>query len=392
LYWNEIVDFHFKSIPMRKCFLLILCSLTIFVSFSNEKVKENKRDYAQIFNQLICQLNYHPDNQKTKKRIQEIYFQAIDYYQSEIDRILMSNNSLRWTEALDMMQQVNGLSEEIFYNTAVSQLICDPKVFTYEIDDAKKRAVTELYDFGTELLAQNTKEKAKEAYLCYSKAGKLNSDYKDVALKIKEAKDRATWKVLIEPISAHTQNDGFSFSTNTLYSTLFIKLREMFLPDGFINFYSQEESKRQKIENPDQIIQVEILNFEMIPHRYLAKKIITQPSKILKIVNGKGVWTNVEQPVISAPGLQEHEHEYTRLDMKSSVVINVNSWLENKSIYKYRMTWNYFEELGYSNFSLINQTNVSISPDNQIFFDHFSLSLCDQLVLHLGDFFKKYNY
>jgi hypothetical protein len=304
----------------------------------------------------------------------------------------MSNNSLRWTKTLDVMQQINGLAEEILYNSEVSQLICDPKVFRSEIDDAKNRAVAELYDFGTELLAQNTKEKAKEAYSSYSKAGKLNSGYKDVALKIKEAKDRATWKVIIEPVLAHTQNDGLSFSTNTLYSALFIKLREIFPSDGFISFYSPDEAQRQKIENPDQIIQVEILNFETIPQRYLAKNTVTLPSKKLKIVNGKGVWTNVEPTVISGPGSQEHEHECTRLDMKSSVVINVNSLPENKSIYKYRMTWNYFEELGYSNFSLINQTNVSISPDNQIFFDHFSLSLCDQLVLHLGDFFKKYNY
>jgi hypothetical protein len=258
--------------------------------------------------------------------------------------------------------------------------------------EVREKAVAELYNAGTDLLTQLTKEKAKDAYFYFVGASELNPKYNDVARKIQEAKKQATLKVIIDQVSAYTQNKVMGFSTKEFYKTLFYKLRQNFPYSGFVHFYTPEEAQKQSIENPDQIIQIEISNFEMKPHRFPAiKHTINQPSKKLEFINGKYEWVNIETPNFSGPGEDQHEHEYTRLYMKSAVALNVNYLPENKVIYKYRMTLNYIEELGYPVGSGISQTHISISPDNQIFFDHFSLSLCDPVVDKLSQYFMQYN-
>lgn len=351
-----------------------------------------KHNYAEVIYDATFRLSCDADNRRAGQLLKETYSQALVYYQGELDRILTSNDQFKWMKTLELMQKTNELSEEILYNSAASQLICEPKIYTSEITDVKQKASAELYDAGINSLNQNTKQKAKEAYFYLIEADKLNPDYKDVAKKILEAKERATFKVIIDSVPAHTQHNILSFSTTIFYEKMFYELRQKFPYRGFVYFYTPEEAQKQKIKNPDQIVQIEISNFEIMPYRLLATKFtIIEPSKKLELVDGKYVWKNVEKDYIPGPGQQVHEHEYTRLDMKSYVALNIKSLFESKVIYKYRMPWNYSEELGYSYSSGISQRHISYSPDNQIFFDHFSLSLCDQVVDRLSLYFREYN-
>ena len=374
---------------MHKSILFILCFSMAFICYSNDTAIEKKSDYGRIFNQLICRLNVHPDNQKTKKKIQETYSHAIKYYQGEIDRILMSDNSLKWAKTLDVMEQINGLSEEIIYNSAVSELICTPRVYTIEIDDAKQKAVAELYTFGAELLTQNTKEMAKEAYFYFVKAGKLDPKFKDVEMKIQESKNRATWKVIIEPVQVHTQNYGLSFSTKIFYQTLFYKLREKFPYYGFVNFYSPEEALEKRIKNPDQTVLIEIFDFELVSIvETYGGEVISFPSKVLKLVDGKYVWEKYVGPPNNRISNQKTR---SQLLMKANTALKISSIPDNEIVFKDKIPWNYKEEVNYSYKSGISQRYAPYSPDNQIFFDHFSLTLCDQVIFRLCDFFKPYN-
>lgn len=109
------------------------------------------------------------------------------------------------------------------------------------------------------------------------------------------------------------------------------------------------------------------------------------------MVNGKLVWKNIENNSILGPGQPEHEHEFTRLEMKGNIALIINALAENKIVYKEKISCNYTDELNHSFSSTITQSHVSISPDNQIFFDHFSLSACDEVVDRLVQFFRPYN-
>jgi len=349
LYHGVNVFYHLKMTR----YLLLFCLFWVFNSFSSTKRLLKKHDYGEVINETIFRLSCDANDKRAGQLLQKVYAEALVYYQNEIDRISIGNDRFRWTETLDVMQKTNDLADEIRYNSAASRLICEPKIYTSEITDVRQRAVAELYNAGTDLFAQNTKAKAKQACFYFVKAGKLDSKYMDVGLKIQDAKNRATWRVIIEPIPAYTQNNGLSFSTKTLYQTLFYKLREKFPYNGFVAFYTPEEAQKQKIENPDLTVQLDIADFEM-------ESIIT---------------TN----------------RHSQLLMTANSVLKINSLSENKVVFKERIPWNYTEELNYSFKAGINQEKISISPDNQVFFDHFSLSLCDQVVPGLCDFFEPYN-
>jgi hypothetical protein len=326
---------------MRKSILFILCFSIFFNSFSNGKVIEKKCDYGQIFNQLICQLNVHPENQRTKKKIQETYSRAIEYYQREIDRILMSNNSLKWAKTLDVMLQINGLSEEIIYNSAVSELICDPKVYSTEIDDAKQRAVAELYNAGTRSLQTGTRSSAKEAYFCFVKAYQLSPTYKDVATKIQEAKNKAVLNVVVEKVAAYAENKNL-ISTR-FYETFLNKFQSDFLNDGFINIYSFTEAKQRKIDPVDWSVRISFIDFE---------------------IGESSVFDNT-----------------TSVNIYGVTEIKIFSPIENKDILSKRIPGQYVWK-SYQNNS---------GADLQSLFDSYSMSMYEQVFGWLEGFVKKSN-
>ena len=326
---------------MRKSILFILCFSMIFMSYSNGKTFVKKYDYAQIFNQLICRLSVYPDNQKIKKKIQETYSQAIEYYQSEIDRILMSKDSLKWTKTLDVMQQINGLSEEIIYNSAVSELICAPRVYTTEIDDAKQKAVAELYDVGIRSLQTGTRKSAKEAYSCFVKAYQLSPTFKDVSTKIQEAKDKAVLNVIVEKVAAYAENKNL-ISTR-FYETFLNKLQSDFLNDGFINIYSFAEAKQRKIDPVDWYVRISFIDFE---------------------IGESSVFDNTTS--VNIYGLSE---------------IKIFSPIENKDILSARTPGQYVWKSYQSN----------SGSDLQSLFDSYSLSMIDQVFDLLEGFVEKSN-
>jgi hypothetical protein len=140
------------------------------MSYSNGIGSTKKTDYARVLNQSIYRLNSHPKSQRAKRKVTETYYQAIKFYQQEIDRILMDNEPLKWTKTLDILETVNGLGDEIRFNSMALQLICDPKIYITEIDHAKSKSVAELYQAGEDCLQQHSKEKAKEAYSYFKRA------------------------------------------------------------------------------------------------------------------------------------------------------------------------------------------------------------------------------
>ena len=92
---------------MRKFFFFTFCFSIVFVSNSNGVSLTKKPEYVRDLNQSICRLNSHPKSQGAKNKVKKTYDQAINFYQVEIDRILMGNDPLKWTKTLDVLETVN---------------------------------------------------------------------------------------------------------------------------------------------------------------------------------------------------------------------------------------------------------------------------------------------
>jgi hypothetical protein len=300
-----------------------------------------KHDYAEVINEATFKLSCSDHNLRAGQILQKAYAEALVYYQAEIDRILTGNDSFKWTKTLDIMQKTNELSNEIIYNSAANQLICDPKIYTSELINVRQKAVNELYEAGINSLNQHSKQKAKEAYFYFTEAGKLNKSYKDVGMKIQEAKELATIKIVVEKVPAYSQ--GKNLFSKKFYQTMLYKLQSNFLNDNFVILYSPEEAKRRELEKPDMIVFVAFIDF--------------QNSQASDFFGSRQVNTN------------------------GVIEMKVFSTFENKDILYSRIPGQYIWQ----------SLNSDKGFDLQGLFDSFSLSMCDQVVDRLSLFFKQYN-
>ena len=242
-------------------YLLLICLFLVFDSCSTAQSLLKKHDYAEVINGTIFRLSFDAKDKRAGRLLQKAYSEALGYYQNELDRILTSNDQLRWTKTLDVMEKINNLSDEIRYNSFASQIICDPKIYTTEITEVRQKAVAELYNAGTRSLQTGTRKSAREAYSCFMKAYQLSPTYKDVATKIQEAKNKAVLNVVVEKVAAYAENKNL-ISTR-FYETFLNKLQSDFLNDGFINIYSFTEAKQRKIDPVDWSVRISFIDFEI---------------------------------------------------------------------------------------------------------------------------------
>lgn len=326
---------------MRKFCFITFCLSIVFASYSYGMGTTKKPDYARVLNQSICRLNSHPKSPGAKRKVKETYYRAIQFYQQEIDRILMDNEPLKWTKTLDILEKVNGLGDEIRYNSVASQLICDPKIYTSEIADVRQKATEELYEEGISCLNQHSKEKEKEAYHYFVEASKLNPDYKDIKIRIQKAKEKATVRILIEKVAAYASYKNLY--AVRFHEVLLNKLRAEFLLDQFVNFYTVSEIKQRKIVQ-DWTVSISFIDIIM--------------EKAASIDNSGYIYVN---------GVAD---------------IKVFSSKENRNILDTRIP-NQFIWKGY----LPNH-----GSDLQGIFDSFSLSMTDQIFTKLSEFIKTSNY
>lgn len=245
---------------MFRYVFLLIGFLVCFNLYSAENGPE-KYDFASVLNKAIFRLNCHPDDRLAIRKIQKTYFEAISYYGQEIDLLQVKDDSLKWNKTLDLMQKTNDLSDEIRYNSAANEIICDPKVYTSEIDDITQKAVAEAYDLGMKSLSFNTKQNQKEAFNYFTTAGKLNPLYKDVGHKILQAKKQATVNVVLDKVPAYSNNKNLF--TEKFYQTVLYKLQTAFLNDQFVHIYSVNEEKSRKIDLTAWEISISFINFDI---------------------------------------------------------------------------------------------------------------------------------
>lgn len=368
---------------MRKFCFITFCFSIIFVSYSYGTGSTKNPDYARVLNQSIFRLSSHPKSQRAKRKVTETYYQAINFYQQEIDRILMANEPLKWTKTLDILEKVNGLGDEIRFNSVASRLICEPKIYTSEIDHAKTKAVAELYQAGEDCLQQNSKEKAKEAYVYFKRAAQLNPEYKAVADKIKEAQNYGTLKVLIKPIELDFNT--VDVLTEKLDKEFFYWTQQNVSKRDFVHFYSREELTTQNA-SPDLIIQLFVQNFRINERPTILYQNVQMPksTKQLVLIDGKYTWIPIEGT--HSKQLAENNFVSHELIASGNLFLKITDVADNKIVFKRGISCEYHKD---ANFRLkVNSLNRSNrDPDIQNFFDQLFLNNFEKVTEELDFYF-----
>ncbi|MCD6354447.1 MAG: hypothetical protein J7L95_02760 [Prolixibacteraceae bacterium] len=244
---------------MHKKYLLL--SLIFVLSCSTGKKALQKGDYFSAVTKAVERLRSNPDNENAARVLKESYPMAIDWSQEEMDLALTSNASFKWGKAVDLMEQINHLSNIIRKTPAAREIIKSPKNYSTELNMAREKAADARYRSGEKELEQNTRDAARIAYDDFSKADRLMPGYKNVYEKLSLSKKLATVYVIIEAIPVNTLN--FKLSSEFFYNQVFNFLNQRFPEESFVNFFSPKQAKNAKIKYPDFIVRMEFFDFEV---------------------------------------------------------------------------------------------------------------------------------
>ena len=246
---------------MKRLFYPLLFSILILSSCSTGKKALQRGDYYDAISKAVERLQSDPENRNSIQVIEEGYSSAIQYYQEEIDLTLTGNDRFKWGKAVEIMDKVNKLSEQIRKVPAARKLISDPKTYISEMRPAKEKAAGELYPVALELMKSGNKDDARQAYLYFVKTDQMIPGYQDANRMIIESKKRATYTVIVEQIPAFSEL--YNLSAVSFYDRVLGMLKYSYPEKSFVNFYSEADAGNFRIEHPDMILKMSFSDFHI---------------------------------------------------------------------------------------------------------------------------------
>lgn len=376
---------------MHKKQLLFLPFLIFILSCSTGKKALQKGNYYQAITQAVERLKSDADNKKATTVLREGYPIAIDWSQEELDLALSSNRAFKWEKTIDIMHQVNRLSEVIRSTPPARKIIQSPKSYTTELDMAYEKAAEERYNAGLHFLQENNRESARSAFEHFKKADQFISGYKDVLIQMETAKDLATYKVIVETAIVQTRN--YKLSSEFFYNQVFEYLNNKYPIRSFINFYSPLQAEKYQIDQPDFIVRMEFFDFSIgnlvreTKEEELIKrvKIETKDTTRVRYKTYKAKLKTYSDKVISGGRLNYRIIDFqTDNLMRDKLIHGSFNWINEYAIFAGDK-----EALNKNQYNLTNNEALPIPPQQDLFIE-FTRPIYEQLTNELHHYFRMY--
>jgi hypothetical protein len=247
---------------MKIRFSVYLMLLLLLVSCSTGKKALQKGDYFSAISKAVERLKSSPENKNAVNVIRDGYPMAVEWAQEEMDFILSSNSGFKWEQAIGLMQQVNQMSDEIRSVPAARKIIGNPKSYTTELNMAYEKAAEERYNAGLSRTGcENTRESARTAYRSFCKSQPICQPIIKIVRELMvTAKELATIACCCCRQFRLMCNDT-GCRRNSFYNQVFGYLNNQFRSSGFVNFYSPFQAEKEKLDNPDFIVDMEFFDF-----------------------------------------------------------------------------------------------------------------------------------
>ncbi len=376
---------------MKKNTLIFYILIFIISSCSTGKKALEKGDYYSAITKSVERLKSDPDNNKAIKVLEDGYPLALEWSQEEIDIALTSNSAFKWEGAINQMEQVNRMSELIRSTPAARKIVSNPKSYTSELSMAYEKAAEMRYNAGLNELEKNTRETARKAFDNFYRANQFVSGYKDVAGKMKEAKEIATLKVIVEAAVVNTQR--YKLSSQFFYDQVFKYLNNNYSKNGFVHFFSPEQAEKFKINHPDFIVQMEFFDFSVgnltrtVNEENLLKKVPAErkdSTRVKEITYSAKLKTYTDE-VVSAGRLNFRVIDFNTNDiMRNNLIPGSFTWVNRYAIFAGDK-----EALSKQQLQLTQKQAMPLPPEQDLFIE-FTKPIYDQLVNQIDQFFRKY--
>jgi len=366
--------------------------LILLVSCSTGKKALQKGDYFSAVSKAVERLKSSPDNKNAIKVVEEGYPMTLEWSQEEMDLILSSNSAFKWEQAVGLMQQVNQLSDAIRSTPAARKIISNPKTYSSELNMAVEKAAEARYNAGLAELEVKTRESARNAYDHFAKANQYVVNYKNSRELMATAKEIATLRVVLQAIPVNTQR--YRLSSEFFYNQVFEYLNNQFRTSGFVNFYFPFQAEKEKLANPDFIVDMEFFDFsvgnvirtEKEENLERKVKIETRDSTRTETKTYKAKMKIFSDQVLSGGSLRVRiiDHANDKI-MSDEIVPGSFTWVN-----EYAMFVGDKEALDNKQLELTKRKALPLPPEQDLFIE-FTKPIYSQVTQNLNRFFRRFN-
>ena len=377
---------------MKKGFSILGIIIILLSSCSTGKKAFQKGDYFSAVLKAVERLKSAPENKNATEVLKEGYPMTIEWAQEEMDLILTSNSNFKWEQAVGLMRQVNQLSDEIRSTPAARKIISNPKTYTSELNMASEKAAEDRYNAGLAEMDINTRESARIAYEHFSIADQFVNNYKNSNELMATAKELATLRVVVQAIPVNTQR--YRLSSEFFYNQVFEYLNNQFRPSGFVNFYSPNQAEKEKLKNPDFVVDMEFFDFSVGNLSRTEKEETVEKS--VKIESRDT--TKVQYKTYTAKLKTFTDKVYSGGTLRLRIIDPANDKLLMDELVPGSFTWvnDYAmfvgdkEALNNNQFELTKRKALPLPPEQDLFIE-FTKPIYSQVTQNLNRFFRRFN-
>ena len=260
---------------MKKVYVLLFIAVsTWLVSCKSASKLYQKGNYDEAVQVAVKKLQKDPNDPKLKSVVQDAYRYAVTDHENRIRNYSSMDNEMKWEWMYNEYSALQNLHNTIFKAPSVYELV-RPKDYSSDINENAAKASDIHYNRGIQLMNNNDKQSAKNAYHEFKAAISFKPGDANIQRRINEAYDAALTNVAIVPIN----NYGFQYATYNYQLQNFDKdiVRTLQYNTGneFVKFYSTWETQRLNIV-PDEIVELHFtqINIGSIKDNYSTKEVI----------------------------------------------------------------------------------------------------------------------
>ena len=253
----------------RALYLVVLISLILVSCNSSKKLLERGAYYQSVM-AAVKKLQRSPNNKKSQRALLHAYPLARQDLLEEIERAKSNAVPMPWTSMTYTYESLNTMYKAIKASPKARQIIRNPQEYYKQYAAAKSRAAVEQYEAGVRFMKKGSRQDAKEAYFYFQRADAFKPGYKDVDRKLREAKELATLKVVVETVPVPSRY--FKVSADLFYDEVDKHLRDIMRRNQFVAFYAKQDARQRGLTDPDQVLTLRFEDFTVGQSKYFQNK------------------------------------------------------------------------------------------------------------------------
>ena len=375
-----------------KLLVLIMGFITLVIaSCSSGKNALENGDYDKAVITAISRLKNNPNKQKAVYILQKGYDYALNRHLDRIGDIKQSNDIFKWERIITEYEQINYLANAIRDCPACLEAVPNTEKYIPELNDAKFAAAEARYNNGLNLLKQNNRLAAKQAYFDFERADRLFPAFKNVQNMLDSAYFAAVLRVVVEPVQV---NSRFFKLSNEYFQNKIYEFMKNYETRSFVQFFTPDQASNSNLRF-DHVITLSFDDF-VVGQTYIKERIEDIKRDSIKIgetrdslkrpiyTTAKGKLTTFEKSITSTGLLDFQIKDMNGVVITQEKMPGTFVWLD---------TWGNFRgderALTEQDKALLNRRE-SIPPAPQDLFIEFTKPIYGQLISKVRNFYSRY--